>query len=102
MIRPPPRSTLFPYTTLFRSLLIPVGFALGQPYALLDFPAFRSDILEQSRMVRHAGGVPYTNQYIGVPKFLYELKEMVLWGMGPLLGLAAVAGTAVGLVRAFR
>src|SRR5438309_7593004 len=25
MIRPPPRSTLFPYTTLFRSLAIPAG-----------------------------------------------------------------------------
>src|SRR5438309_8675293 len=25
MIRPPPRSTLFPYTTLFRSLLTPAG-----------------------------------------------------------------------------
>src|SRR3712207_6892523 len=27
MIRRPPRSTLFPYTTLFRSLLIPSGTA---------------------------------------------------------------------------
>src|SRR5437899_9935323 len=25
MLRPPPRSTLFPYTTLFRSLLPPAG-----------------------------------------------------------------------------
>src|SRR3712207_6965700 len=32
MIRRPPRSTLFPYTTLFRSLLgaVPVGQAVGQ------------------------------------------------------------------------
>src|SRR3712207_7331111 len=31
MIRRPPRSTLFPYTTLFRSLAVdpPQGFALG-------------------------------------------------------------------------
>src|SRR2546429_9280167 len=28
MIRRPPRSTLFPYTTLFRSLLIVVGVAM--------------------------------------------------------------------------
>src|SRR2546426_3834184 len=27
MIRRPPRSTLFPYTTLFRSIVIPVGLA---------------------------------------------------------------------------
>src|SRR3989454_4819287 len=29
MIRRPPRSTLFPYTTLFRSLALPPGLALG-------------------------------------------------------------------------
>src|SRR5258708_27862724 len=28
MIRRPPRSTLFPYTTLFRSLLVSLGFVL--------------------------------------------------------------------------
>src|SRR2546430_12344123 len=32
MIRRPPRSTLFPYTTLFRSL-----FGTAQPFASLDF-----------------------------------------------------------------
>jgi hypothetical protein len=83
-------------------LLVPVGFALGQPYAILDFQAFRSDILEQSRMVRHAGIVPYTNQYIGVPKYWYDLKEMVLWGMGPLLGLAAVFGTILCGLKTLR
>src|SRR5258708_19360851 len=34
MIRPPPRSTLFPYTTLFRSrrrLLLPRGRSAGPP-----------------------------------------------------------------------
>src|SRR5438128_9685765 len=29
MIRPPPRSTLFPYTTLFRSVNVPQVFATG-------------------------------------------------------------------------
>src|SRR5262249_25024611 len=81
---------------------IAVGFALGQPYALLDYHAFKSDILEQSRMVRHAGLVPYTNQYIGVPKYAYDLQQMVLWGMGPLLGLAAVGGSVFRGVQAFR
>src|SRR2546422_2085790 len=31
MIRRPPRSTLFPYTTLFRSLIERMASALGQP-----------------------------------------------------------------------
>lgn len=74
-------------------LFVAIGFFVGQPYAILDFQAFRNDIVEQSRMVRHAGIFPYTNQYIGVPKYVYDLGQMVVWGMGPLLGLAAVVGT---------
>src|SRR2546422_3561404 len=31
MIRRPPRSTLFPYTTLFRSSMIVIGTVLGEP-----------------------------------------------------------------------
>ena len=83
-------------------LFVVVGFVVGQPYAVLDFYAFRNDIVEQSRMVRHAGIFPYTNQYIGVPKYLYDLGQMVLWGMGPLLGLAAVAGTILSFQGAVR
>src|SRR5690348_17453495 len=29
MLRPPPRSTLFPYTTLFRSRLFKIGYSWG-------------------------------------------------------------------------
>src|SRR5256885_4141921 len=43
MIRRPPRSTLFPYTTLFRSVVLQVGIALNDP----DVP---------QHLVEHAGG----------------------------------------------
>ncbi len=77
-------------------------FALGQPYALVDPAAFLRDVAEQGRMVRDAGSVPYTNQYVHVPKVLYELREIVVWGLGPALGLAALAGVAVRLRKLFR
>ena len=77
------------------------AFAVAQPYAFLDFSRFSHDVLEQSRMVRSAGTLPYTNQYIGTPKVLYELKEIVLWGLGPFLGLAALWGV-LRLARRFR
>ncbi|MGE5718093.1 MAG: ArnT family glycosyltransferase, partial [Acidobacteriota bacterium] len=48
------------------------AFFLGEPYAFLDFHEFWRSVSEQGAMVRHAGLVPYTNQYIGVPNFLYE------------------------------
>src|SRR5437867_7944648 len=47
MIRRPPRSTLFPYTTLFRSLAMPVPMAeaLGWPNAEIGW----SDVLALAR-----------------------------------------------------
>src|SRR5260370_29342464 len=43
MIRRPPRSTLFPYTTLFRSILFIIELMIGGvvPLALLASPAQR-------------------------------------------------------------
>lgn len=68
------------------------GFFLGEPYALLDFRAFSHDVVEQSQMVRNAGWLVYTTQYMGTPKVLYDIREHVLWGLGPLLGMAALWG----------
>lgn len=79
-----------------------VAFFVGQPYAVLDFRAWSHDILEQSRMVRNAGLFPYTNQYVGTPKYLYDLEQFVFWGVGPLLGLAALVGAGVAIARAAR
>src|SRR3712207_7766071 len=45
MIRRPPRSTLFPYTTLFRSVTVRFG-------APLDFSRYRG--LERNRVVQRA------------------------------------------------
>src|SRR2546422_1555811 len=53
MIRRPPRSTLFPYTTLFRSLLLVTGilFLLLEPYKRnrrVRFHAFQSIFVNRS------------------------------------------------------
>src|SRR3712207_6301503 len=45
MIRPPPRSTLFPYTTLFRSL-VPDPLALVR-LGLADLPDVRGDLADE-------------------------------------------------------
>src|SRR5450756_272158 len=70
-----------------------VAFFLGEPYAFLSFHEFWRSMSEQGAMVRHAGMLPYTNQYIGVPNFLYEAREIVFWCLGPLFGLAALWAT---------
>lgn len=77
-----------------------LSFVAGSPYAILDWKAYSHDILEQSRMVRNAGNVPYTNQYVGTQKVLYDLREIFFWGLGPLLALAGLFGTGVRIRRA--
>jgi 4-amino-4-deoxy-L-arabinose transferase-like glycosyltransferase len=75
------------------------AFAAGEPYAFLDHREFWRSVTEQGAMVRHAGTFPFTNQYVGLPHFVYEGKELVLWGLGPLLGLAALWATFARLAR---
>ena len=49
---------------------------------------FSRQITEQSHMVRNAGLFPYTNQYIGTPKYVYDLDAArpVGHGAGPRPG----------------
>lgn len=78
------------------------AFALAQPYALIDFKTFYHDVFEQSTMVRTAGVYPYTTQYMGTTKYVYDLTQLVIWGMAPALGIVAVCATAWRPVVAWR
>src|SRR3989442_9581045 len=51
MIRRPPRSTLFPYTTLFRSNQ-PVTMVLGDPFADPPSPAVLTNLLTALQAMR--------------------------------------------------
>src|SRR5437016_6833835 len=50
MIRRPPRSTLFPYTTLFRSLQVPLPDLLGRPGETRS--TIESHLLHELRLIR--------------------------------------------------
>ncbi|MBX3026374.1 glycosyltransferase family 39 protein [bacterium] len=87
---------------LLAVVCLAAAFAAGQPYAILDFANYARDITEQSGMVREAGRLPYTNQYIGVVKYYYDLTQMFWWGMTPPLAIAAIWATAARVVGAVR
>jgi len=87
---------------LLALLAVGSAFFLGQPYAILNWARYSHDIEEQSRMVRNAGIFPYTNQYVGTPKYFYELEQMILWGMAPALGVTAVIGTGARILNLLR
>src|SRR3712207_9027699 len=53
MIQRPPRSTLFPYTTLFRSMLFEWGVAVHD----LDFEALRTGEKDKKQLRRELKGI---------------------------------------------
>src|SRR5258707_5631183 len=80
MIRRPPRSTLFPYTTLFRSIVsIAIGYALSQlmlqPVRVIQATAnrIRSDNLNRSE--EHTSELQ-SRQYL-VCRLLLEKKKTI-------------------------
>lgn len=78
------------------------SFALFEPYAFLDSQGFLRDVGAQSAMVRGIADFPYTRQYTHTAPYLYWLQQLILWQMGPPLGLLASAGTVYACVRWIR
>src|SRR3712207_6349838 len=52
MIRRPPRSTLFPYTTLFRSVTTPIYYVNGEPHLGHAYTTIAADVLARHRRQR--------------------------------------------------
>ena len=76
-------------------------FFVTTPYAFLDIGNFVGDITYQAtNVVRTAGKVPFTVQYVGTTPFLYELRQTSLWALGLPLGIVAWGGLlfAIGSV----
>src|SRR3712207_2625658 len=82
MIRRPPRSTLFPYTTLFRSLALPAERALQLvrriPHASMASPFVAIPLMRPDDVVDHA--VLYTligpHYVVSVSVLLYFLVRL--------------------------
>lgn len=77
-------------------------FLVAMPYALLDLRNFRQQVAEQGDLARGLLDLPYVRQFASTTPYLYEAQNMLLWGMGVLLGLAALAGFAWLLWRLWR
>src|SRR5260370_18142282 len=86
MIRRPPRSTLFPYTTLFRSPKCPLQDRLGLPSRQLELPGDATDELDNGPVkergadfeaARHAGPVDRNQILAGEIELAVLIDELV-------------------------
>jgi hypothetical protein len=58
---------------------------LVQPYAFIDWHEFLNQTQQQSQMTHSPYAFPYTLQYVGKIHYWYELKNIALWGLGPVM-----------------
>ncbi len=70
-----------------------ITFIILEPYAIIDFRTFWEHNLLQSQMTHNAFIFPYTLQYVGKIPYFYELKNVFLFGLGPVIALLSFLGT---------
>ena len=79
-----------------------VCFVLLQPYAVLDASRFFVGVGQEIAMAQGWYDFPYTRQYAGTWPYLYQARQILLFGMGLPLGLLGVSGLLWLVVRVVR
>jgi 4-amino-4-deoxy-L-arabinose transferase-like glycosyltransferase len=79
-----------------------LAFALTNPFALLVFPTFWRNVAREAAVARGLLDVPYTRQFRATWPYVYSLLQLLRWGMGWSLGLAAFGGGFYAVWRAVR
>lgn len=90
---------------LLAALISLVLFRLAQPNAfvgpgLLDIginTQWWNDLTGEASRQSGFSGLPWVIQFADRPPYLESLKNMVFWGMGPTLGIAAWSSVAAGI-----
>lgn len=85
---------------LVRSLLLLLLFSvltvlttmIAMPYAWLKSEQFIRELSAQISMNSNAYVFPYTLQYVNTTPYLFHLRQMFWWGVGPVLSLLALSG----------
>lgn len=80
-------------------VLQPYAFLGPSPFSFRLDPRFTADVHSWNQVQNGIADIPPSIQWAGRAPILFMTKNMVLWGMGPLLGVAALLGLAVGAFR---
>lgn len=85
------RSLMFFHLMNF-GVIFAASFFFFMPYAFIENQRYFSDIGAQLKMNSNPYIFPYTLQYIGTLPYFYYLKNIFLWGLGPLISIPALVG----------
>jgi len=65
---------------------------LFMPYAFIEYQRFISDVSQQIKMNSDPYIFPYTLQYVGTLPYFYYLKNIFIWGLGPIISILSLVG----------
>jgi hypothetical protein len=82
---------LFIYLPVFGVVFLTFFFVF-MPYAFIDYQRFVTDITSQLKMNSNPYTFPYTLQYAGTLPYLYYLKNIFFWGLGPVISAISIIG----------
>jgi hypothetical protein len=82
---------------IFNSSLLIFNF-IFMPYAFLDYKKFLADVLLQIKMNNNPYIFPYTLQYVGTLPYLYYIKNIFFWGLGPIISILSFIGF-IGVIK---
>lgn len=90
----------WPLKHTFLYYFIPMSSAfiasfIAMPFMYLEAGKFLKDIREQLAMNSNAYKFPYTLQYVGTLPYVYFLKNIALWGLGPIIFILSLVGSWV-------
>lgn len=77
---------------IYAGCMAVLAFVVAMPYALLDPQEFIPQVVYQGDLARGLIDLPYVRQFADTTPVLDQVQNMVLWGMGLTLGVAALAG----------
>jgi hypothetical protein len=79
-----------------------LGLFIGDPYAMLDPAPYLAQLQEQAAIQNGAIDEWFTRKYVGTWPLLHPWGQLVLLGVGPLVGIAGTLGVGVAVWRAWR
>src|SRR6185312_4546418 len=92
---------------LFAAIL-PIGaaavltFLVTSPYTIIDYTNFRRQVDEQTALSQGQLDYPYVHQYADTAPYLYPLRQLLLFSMGPPLGLLGLGGFVWACAQVWR
>ncbi|MDO8269789.1 MAG: glycosyltransferase family 39 protein, partial [Candidatus Levybacteria bacterium] len=94
------------YSLIFLILILILSclsvFFITQPYVAIDFSNFFQQTSQQSKMGSDPFVFPYTLQYVGKISYIYELKNIFLYGQGPITSSICLFGLVIALHSFFK